>query len=197
MANATKLDELREKATKGIVFSGPLVRMIEGYYGKDALKTQTRRVATSGKPSYAVGDILYIKETWQAYAKSSGVAYRDFTKEARELAGLAYWNVHYRALLLDEGTGIKWNSSRFMPRIFARLFIEVLDVEHQRIWEITDQDARAEGIQAPGNLSAWELARYDYRDAFRLLWDQINPESPFEDSPIVWRYKFKLLEPAR
>lgn len=147
------------------------------------------------KAAYNVGDILYIKETWQAYSPT-GVSW-DVYKPIERAMYEGRWSVRYRANFQkdDLGMGItRWNSSRFMPRVFSRYFVKIEEVEMQHLWQISDQDARAEGIRPPESLNAWQKARYDATEAFRILWDSINKANPYDTNPQVWRYKFTYLE---
>lgn len=111
-------------------------------------------------PHGDVGDRLWVRETfalltshcWDepgVITKGGGtVAYRASTDES---------------LLVD-----RWRPSIFMPRWASRLTLEVTEVRLQRLQDISEDDARAEGVdeivaKAP-----------TARDAFRLLWDSIN-----------------------
>lgn len=131
-----------------ILFSGPMVRAILA-----GTKTQTRRLlqgefqsfeegwSLNGKeprllredwcPYGAPGDRLWARETWRQ--GDGGSAYFRADEE---------WNAEGG----DGPAGIGWRPSIFMPRHFSRLTLEVTEVRVQRLQEISEADAEAEGI---------------------------------------------------
>lgn len=108
-----------------IIFSGPMVRaLLEGR------KTQTRRLATSPLRNCAVGDLLYVRESH--YVQSAG--YKDCSGKL----------ILFRATTPDAPT--TWTPSIHMPRWASRLTLQVTERRLQRLADITDADAIAEGI---------------------------------------------------
>jgi hypothetical protein len=68
----------------------------------------------------------------------------------------------------------------------ARLFVEVTEVRVERVQDITEEDARAEGVVWRGDGPA------KYRAAFQILWNEINEErAPWPSNPWVWVIGFK------
>lgn len=154
-----------------ILFSGPMVRAI-----LDGRKTQTRRVAKDrDKPcKYGIaGDRLWVRETWQS-AAAMGVCH----------ASDDYFV--YRATDPDWETceGWQWRPSIFMPRKASRITLEITDVRAERLQDITNKDARAEGL-ARGTVYP--------RMWFEDLWDSINAKRGFgwDVNPFVWVITFK------
>lgn len=167
------------------------------------------------QPRYQVGDRLWVKEAICPKAGDDG---------------MTMWNedgntyqVHYRlddrdeeVIALDDDGGFKfnkdgtmaspWNSPMFMPKWAARTWLEVTGVRAERLHEITDEGAIAEGIIPPEQISAkdagvWEGAEKIYFDAlnqprrvYSRLWDEINGKGSWQANPWVWVYQFKLLE---
>jgi len=107
----------------------------------------------------------------------------------------------------------KWRSSRYMPRAASRISLEIVSVHIERLHDITDDDAIAEGVERIDN-GAWRdyFAREiglnlglkrgpkvnDYGCgsavlSFRSLWQSINAkrEFPWESNPWVWVVEFK------
>jgi len=87
-----------------------------------------------------------------------------------------------------------------MPRGCSRLTLEVARVRVQRVQDITEVDAKAEGcepnhIRRPGYAAMYDA---DYRDGFRLLWNRINAKRGYgwDASPWVWAIDFRPLPVA-
>ncbi len=84
-----------------------------------------------------------------------------------------------------------WRPSIFMPRWASRITLEITDIRVQRLQEITDDDAVAEGVTdaAGGAIGRDELPRL----AFRHLWNSINEVRgfPWSANPWVWALTFR------
>ena len=117
---------------KPILFNTEMARAI-----LEGRKTVTRRVikpvamgltyedgSPARKPPYRPGNILYVRETWTR----DGDVYR------------------YKAGFYDQNR--KWRPSIHMPREAARLFLRVTDVRVERLQDMTEADAVAEGFEA-------------------------------------------------
>jgi hypothetical protein len=79
-----------------------------------------------------------------------------------------------------------------MPRVAARLFLRVTDVRVERVQDITEADAIAEGVTLalPTGLS------YEsYRGAFAVTWNNLNLQRgyPWVDNPFCWVYTFERI----
>jgi hypothetical protein len=104
----------------------------------------------------------------------------------------------------------KWRSSIFMPRWASRITLEITDVRVQRLQEISEKDAAAEGSkricdicwQSDSKESHW-VCEADYqpdvsrRSGFRAIWEDINGHESWNASPWVWAITFKHLESAQ
>jgi len=213
---------------KPIIFSTPMVKAI-----LEGRKTQTRRVidkdisnqfdietdgtvyayinrdtGDSFKPvevaPYHAGDILWVRETFQMYpasvilnSKVGNCPYKKIPKEKPD----SYY-IEYRATS-DKAFCGKWRSSLFMPKYAARLFLKVTSVRVERLRDITDADAIAEGIYEVRH-NGWfycdpATTKYPNRSlavkpkqAYMWLWDQINDKRGYAwiSNPWVWVYEF-------
>lgn len=103
-------------------------------------------------------------------------------------------------------SGIKLLPSIHMPRWACRLLLEVTEVRVQRVQEISEDDAVAEGVKhcvrdlatcADGSVDSCEevAMSLDSRRAFAALWDSINAKRGYswESNPWVWAVTFKRL----
>lgn len=168
-----------------ILFSGPMVRAILA-----GRKTQTRRLAGKRKPP-AVGDVLWVRETWVQVDEHHppGVAYRADVPDERE----------ERAIRRIAG-GAPWCPSIFMPRWACRLKLLVTDVRHQRLQDISEEDARAEGFTSEPspmlvNGKAATGVFFAPKLWFAHLWNAINGErAPWASNPEVHAITFAPLE---
>jgi hypothetical protein len=82
-----------------------------------------------------------------------------------------------------------------MPRWASRITLEVTAVRAERVQDISEADARAEGVHPivrPGLNGTEE--RY-YYDAYRQLWDSINAKRGYgwEVNPWVWVVEFDVI----
>lgn len=139
------------------------------------------------KSKYQVGDILWVRETWQQKSE-----------KATELFGAEKY--YYKAGCTG-CTDTGWKPSIFMPKAACRIFLEVTDVRIEKLQDISEADAIAEGIQPFGN----NLYK-DYSNpkivpeglppfwSFNSLWCSINGPSSWEANPFVFVYEFKKVE---
>jgi hypothetical protein len=100
-----------------------------------------------------------------------------------------------------------WKPSIFMPRWASRIDLEVTGVRVERLQEITEDDARAEGVSLfdrkymhigpDQRLTTGEIWRdAPYRASFAVLWDEINGDRAlWESNPWVWVVSFKRVRP--
>lgn len=123
----------------------------------------------------------------------------------------ADWNVPvYRADVPSSVTSpsavTSWKPSIFMPRWASRILLEVTEVRAERVQDISEADAKAEGaacrLSPGGDLAgAFEIADTPicYRAHFRDLWDSINAKRGlgWEISPWVWVVGFKRVGDVR
>lgn len=95
-----------------------------------------------------------------------------------------------------------WKPSIHMPRWASRIQLEVTNVRVERVQDITEEDAKAEGVNGGcltcGNLNPCGCSEPlpDYRDSFIWLWDSINKQRGFGCyvNPWVWVVEFKIIE---
>lgn len=90
---------------------------------------------------YAVGDTLWVRETW---ADLRGMGFdTPFSYLANNLNKHGQEDGNSKRCRLDYG--VKWRPSIHMPRSAARLFLKVTDVRYERLQDITEDGATAEG----------------------------------------------------
>jgi len=181
-----------------ILFNTDMVRAL-----LDGRKTQTRRVVkpqpymnhdsraqgnTNLCPYGQIGDRLWVRETWAyvpktAYAQSTGV-HQIINPNNPDMAAVykAGW----------ERCAPSWKPSIHMQRWASRLTLEVTDVRVERVQDISEEDAKAEGCPVRGNIDATK----DPIGWFAWLWDSINAKRGYswDSNPWVWVVAFKLIK---
>lgn len=138
---------------------------------------------------YQPGDRVYVKEG----------LFNDF--------GWAHYRADKRPVELcpDTITPWKWKrdvlSSRLMPKWAARYWLAILDVRAERLQEITEEDAIAEGVEPimrdTGGYEPWGTPcpdHADYRSPFAELWDSLHGKGAWDRNPWVFRYVFRKEE---
>jgi hypothetical protein len=90
--------------------------------------------------------------------------------------------------------------SIYMPRWASRITLELTEVRVQRVQEITDEDARAEGAEE-WHASCPEIEAHNrsgnYRNGFHDIWDSVNAKRgfPWSSDPWVWALTFRRVQP--
>lgn len=191
-----------------ILFSGPMVRAI-----LDGTKTMTRRVI---RPQ-PTGEFKTISP--MAYDCQWGIPVLQGGKVAhacpygfpgdrlwvRETCGFfdpALKTVTYKADGYEAKYPQKWKSARYMPRWASRITLEVVSVRVERVQDISEEDARKEGMIANRfeNASGQTYpngSESPYRRAFAIIWNSINGKRGFgwDVNPWVWMIEFKRVTP--
>ncbi|HSW67278.1 MAG TPA: hypothetical protein VLH16_01720 [Bacteroidales bacterium] len=100
--------------------------------------------------------------------------------------------------------GVKWKPARYMPIEAARIWLEVEEVRVERLESISDQDAKAEGInfvvdKITGGGYDYLIGGYNLmitpRHSFMSLWRKVHGIERYKPTgnPWVWVIKFKVL----
>jgi hypothetical protein len=92
---------------------------------------------------------------------------------------------------------VKWCPSIFMPRWASRIILEVSDVRVDRVQEITEEDAMAEGFADTETLYYnGARAKATAGANFRFLWDSLNAKRGFgwDANPWVWVVTFRRVK---
>jgi hypothetical protein len=131
---------------------------------------------------WQVGDLLWVKEAYALAPMSGGVRYYA-TDDVHELR--------------------KKKPSLFMPRIFSRLTLEVTEVRIQRLRDISEEDAEAEGCNKglssddPNQAFTERMGGKPvptYRIGYSKLWDDLNakPGTGWYDNPWIVAVSFEV-----
>ena len=187
--------------------------------GLDALwRWMTGRVSHVGDerrcPYGMPGDRLWVRETWCEVVPSAGVE--------RRHPDDAHRGVRYRATW-DRAHSLRWRPSLHMERWASRLTLEVTDVRVQRLQDISEEDAKAEGARYFGDLPSthpygldarWSMeeptsteqclgtARHAFGSYVNQLhggprWNCNGLPQLWDLNPWVWAVSFRRVEAAR
>lgn len=193
---------------RGMIFNDEMVRAI-----LDGRKTQTRRpvnekfrglddenweqsttLIVKRCPFGTVGDRIWVRETYQGplfdyehmdsyledsskFEKPEFCVYRADGKPAPEF---------YDA---DDNLHCFWRPSIHMPRWASRITLEITDVRVERLNNISECDAKAEG--APTECCVIGDKHFL---GFRSLWKSIYGEEGWQANPWVWVIEFKRVD---
>ena len=154
-----------------------------------------------GKP----GDRLWVRETF-IDLRGTGVEHRP--NPDGPLQRYAYAADCRPGSHSDEARkdfGLKYKPSIHMPRAACRILLEITHVRVERLQDISEDQAEAEGVrlmrdgsdtwvsrEGPGNLvTPWPTAK----EAFSDLWNSINGPHAWAANPWVWAVSFKRVTP--
>lgn len=138
-------------------------------------KEQMEQLSTAERTCpICTGDILYVRETWKEAPKGY-YYYEDWQKD-------------------DIADVTKWKPSIHMPKEAARIWLKVTDVRVERLQEITEVQAQAEGCNS-GLLTGACTARGQFED----LWNSTIKKSDidrygWDANPWVWVIEFERCE---
>lgn len=191
-----------------ILFRGPMVKAILA-----GTKTQTRRIV---KPQPVDGDrIIHTAGGWEVgRLRDSENAWRDLKCPhgkpgerlwVRETHSARHGCVEYRADRKAESDAglpwghiydekIRWTPSIFMKREHSRITLEITDVRVERLQDISEEGAIAEGTQEPSLCAlGGELAQaaWTERQVYSRLWNKINGKGAWDLNQWVWVISFK------
>lgn len=150
----------------------------------DVMRNDPFSILFSLKPKFELGDIIWVRETFTEWPKGN-FQYKATTENGEELG--------------------KWKPSIHMPKEAARIFLEVSNVRVERLQDISEDDAIAEGIKKTWINDDIKQCRFKNYindgkgskspiDSFNSLWVSINGKDSWKANPWVWVYEFKVVE---
>ncbi|WP_419721794.1 hypothetical protein [Pantoea anthophila] len=185
-----------------IIFNADMVRAV-----LDGRKTQTRRIikldhergmknpvvrGKNGEASYvgchlastlcpfgAVGDRLWVRETFRVHSRATDVATLVYKASEQQS-----WTQQTHRVPIEKcnkpAVVDRWTPSIHMPRWASRITLEITGVRVERLQDISGADMQAEGMR--------------WREEFPCLWEAIYGEESWQANPWVWVIEFKRVE---
>ncbi|MDG6894003.1 hypothetical protein [Clostridium perfringens] len=152
------------------------------------------------KPPYKVGDILYVRETWNINPSW------EFDKNYINLPSKESKYIYKATNDFNGG----WKPSIHMPKEAARIFLKVTSVRAERLKDIDEEQAKKEGARKqswyqPFGTKIEDEQKYvgslvnhkiNYKTGFADIWDSTVKEEKYswEGNPWVWVIGFKRIE---
>jgi len=215
--------EGRKTQTRRVVNPQPTIDCMGNFcwngsnYGQDGKGPHIRAIASpipSSKtkrvlcPFGRTGDRLWVRETWNWFdpaeiPENRRGARAPFTgcQGPREIPWVASYAADGNLEHAHLGRAI-WRPSIHMPRWASRITLEITGVRVERLQDISESDAVAEGVdhilaaeavgKAPSRANVLPAAIHGYAH----LWESINGTGSWEANPWVWVVEFKHFREA-
>ncbi|ENM8698008.1 hypothetical protein AB8317_002725 [Escherichia coli] len=184
---------------RGMIFNDEMVRAILG-----GNKTQTRRIVEEKFYGRAVaaellakhcpygqpGDRIWVRETYRVHGKATDVATLVYRASVRNS-----WTEQTHRVpveVCNKPVSEKWTPSIHMPRWASRILLEITDVRVERLHDMSEADAKAEGATpATYKITPPEAV---YRVCFGDIWRSIYGQDNWLSNPWVWVIEFKRVQ---
>lgn len=167
------IDADQDHYAAGIRTSSSFLKLIKSPYGKP-------------------GDLLWVRESFGRPALDDELASDPFLYKADYL--VPEW-------VKSSLSSNNWKPSIHMPKDAARIWLMVEDVRVERLQDISEEDAIAEGIEYAHKDDFRFFKDYTGRkyhlvrggESFETLWISINGKESWDSNPWVWVVKFRML----
>lgn len=142
------------------------------------------------------GDLLWVRETWFKIDPDHG---GDYAYKAT----LATESDKIRKDCIKAGRKYQWKPSIHMPKTASRIWLMVEEIRVERLHDISEDDAKAEGVIKGESIVEGYFRFRDYKSefntlkyaksSFESLWASINGEDSWLSNPWVWVVKYRIL----
>lgn len=168
-------------------------------------------------PYGQTGERLWVREAWRTAKSLDKLSPSSIGKRCIEAGYRSPWaplqweadgslNTNWRGFeITGDAESGKLRAGMFMPRWASRITLEVTAVRVERLQDISEADAIAEGIVhevrdpdlGDGGRPGWRWAENEYAGSavhgYELLWEHINGSSSWDVNPWVWVVEFRRL----
>lgn len=140
------------------------------------------------------GDQLWVRETWQGPLLDSDEQEAQFDEDGpdafKKPGFCAYRATDDLDAVDEDGKDLGWRPSIHMPRWASRIQLEITGVRVERLQDISEQDAWAEGCEGYDDDVTGGQSGYG---EFVALWEAINGPGSWEANPWVWVIEFRRI----
>lgn len=163
---------------------------------------------------FNVGDHLWVREIFMGLG-GTGVEHRNSEGRLQHYAYAADCPKGSHGDELRKDFGLKWKPSIHMPRSASRLVLEITNIRVERLNDISEADAIAEGVKpvsvpdyvpvdggyTRANRTMWKgyqnnerAYRDTAKDSFMSLWQSVYGADSWVANPWVWVAEFKVIQ---
>ncbi len=212
----TKTETRRDKNIKEINQNPDNFRPM---YAKDGIYSfcdETKDCKVDIKCPWSKNNVLWCKETWKPAIRMAEGAMGEYPmvryKADSSEVPVSPEDYDWFTNLTKDGK-YNYQSSMFMRRKFARIFLKITEVKLERLHDITEEGAIAEGIEPWGSIQGAYFRNYSKNattyikhpnhespalnspiKSYKSLWDKINGAGSWESNPYIWVIKFTKIE---
>jgi len=153
-------------------------------------------------PHGEAGDRLWVREAWR-----TDKGYDAYSPAQIDSGATLFMLADNCAHRINTSGPVEWGRyrhARFMPRWASRILLEITEIRVERLQDISEADAKAEGIRllrdgggtfsglsGPGKMvTPWMTAIEAYCD----LWESINGPGSWAENPFVWVIIFRRIK---
>lgn len=190
----------RKTQTRRILKPKKNACLIDGGWTDDYVLDPGNREWLERYYRFRVGDRLYVRETWRALNR-----FNSYPVAAGSIVAYEADDNHGDRLPAPPGRMGRKRPSIHMPRWASRLTLIVTDVRVQRLCDITDEDATAEGFKSgrlndgfgPRDIGGGYTVESPGTHAsavgmFLLTWQELHPEWDGYSSPWIVALTFTV-----
>ncbi|HHI5242175.1 TPA: hypothetical protein ACP331_000725 [Pseudomonas aeruginosa] len=181
-------------------------------------------LAEAACPHGQPGDRLWVRETWgvisNTWNESGNMVDWTPDRPATPIRDLPFGSGYYSGHAIyaadgpmewagdDDGGGeprSAWKPSIHMPRAISRILLEITAVRVERLHDLSEDQAEAEGTQGcvpycqspydSDGAPACDCMILTYKESFQALWSSINGAASWAANPWVWAVEFKRVTP--
>jgi hypothetical protein len=182
--------EGRKTQTRRVVKGMALEWLKPGMFTREVVASPENHLCPYGQP----GEALWVKETSAHHVQAIGAT--------RDKDGPFVYAADGE-IAKQHRLGDKWKPSIFMPRRASRILLEITAVRVERLQDINEADAIAEGVEhisdeGPNcysmNIGDYSLNAPTAAATYAYLWDCIKGTGSWDANPWVWVVEFKRIE---
>lgn len=127
-------------------------------------------------PKGAPGDHLWVKESWHKQHGKGPIVYAADEPDCKA----------------------KKTSPLYLPKRLSRIILEITEVRVERLQDISEEDADAEGCPSYQASSEFDGPSVHARDVFQIRWESINGKKrPWASNCWVWAISFRTIKAER
>jgi hypothetical protein len=143
-------------------------------------------------PYGAPGDTLWVRETWRVHKSYDSL---NAARVYGAMGGDVAYCVDYLATPRQEDFWGRGRPSIHMPRWASRITLRITDIRVERLHDISEEDAKAEGADFVDYKIESCPGLGSYKEGFTRLWRNINGFASLIENPCVWVVAFERMKP--